>query len=167
MSIAVRAATTDDAPAIVAIALEVHRMHAEAMPDVFQPATPAVVTVDDVQRLVRAPGQLVLAATVADGTVIGYAHAEEQVVPAGPYKKESRRLHVHAMGVTARRRGGGAGHALMAAVRAAARSRGLGDGVSLDVYAFNETALRFYEREGFVTLQQRMVRPLDAPSQDG
>lgn len=167
MSVEVRAARATDAAAIAAIALEVHRIHAEAMPGLFQPATAGVVTAGDVKRLLHAPGNLVIVATADEGTVIGYAHAEEQWVPAGAYKRESRRLHVHAMGVTAASRGGGAGHLLLAAVRAAAAARGCRDGVSLDVYAFNETARRFYEREGLVVLQQRMVTPPDDEGEQG
>src|SRR3712207_6672133 len=102
----VRLATPGDAAAIAAVALEVHALHAAALPDVFQPPTEAVVSPADIARLISHPGQVVFAA-VAEEEVIGYAHAEVQELPATSLKRASSLLHVHAMGVTAARRGSG------------------------------------------------------------
>jgi diamine N-acetyltransferase len=156
----VRLATPEDAAGIAAVALEVHALHAAALPEVFQPPTEAVVTPADIARLREQPGQLVFVA-VAGGEIVGYAHAEVQETPATSYKRAAARLHLHAMGVAAECRGGGVGSALLAAVREAAVGRGL-TRVSLEVYAFNAGARAFYEREGFVTLRERLV--LDLPA---
>jgi ribosomal protein S18 acetylase RimI-like enzyme len=151
----VRHADLGDVAAIAALAQEIHAIHAAALPDIFQPPSATVVTAADFQRLMIDPGHVLLVASEAD-EIIGYAHAEVQEAPATSYKRASALLHVHAMGVVAARRGRGAGRALLAAVREAARVREL-VGVSLEVYAFNGAARAFYEREGFAPLKERLV----------
>lgn len=151
----VRPADARDAAAIAAIAQEVHALHAAALPDVFQPPTPAVATPAEMAALAARAGHLLLVATDGDA-IVGYAHAEEQVAPATPMKRAAALLHVHAMGVAGAHRGRGVGHALLGAMHAAAAARGL-DGLSLEVYAFNAAARAFYEREGFVGQRERMV----------
>ena len=108
--------------------------------------------------MVEQTNHLLLVA-VDRGEVVGYAHAELQSGPATAYKLANPQLHVHAIGVAASRRRRGAGSVLVAALRAEARERGVSE-LSLEVYAFNEAARRFYEREGFVRLRERMVSPL-------
>jgi ribosomal protein S18 acetylase RimI-like enzyme len=156
MPLAIRPARADDAPALSALAQETHAVHAAALPHVFQPATAIVATPDDMARLAERAGHLLLVA-VEDDAVVGYAHAEVQATADTPYKRAAARLHVHAMGVTAARRGGGVGRALLDAVRREAAARGM-DGLSLEVYAFNDAARAFYERAGFVAERTRMVR---------
>lgn len=153
----VRPAEPRDAPAIAALVQEMHAFHAAALPELFQPPEATVMTPADVVRLTARPGFLLLVA-VQEGSVVGYAHAEVQEEPATAYKRASALLHLHAMGVTASRRGGGVGRALLAAVREAAAARGLA-GVSLEVYAFNTAARAFYAREGFAPLRERLVAP--------
>jgi ribosomal protein S18 acetylase RimI-like enzyme len=155
MTITIRPALVADAPAVAALAQETHAIHAAALPQVFQPATATVATPDDMARLAERPGHLLLVAVDGEA-VVGYAHAEVQETPDTPYKRAAARLHVHAMGVTAAHRGHGVGRALLAAVRAEAASRGM-DGVSLEVYAFNDAARAFYERLGFAPERTRLV----------
>jgi ribosomal protein S18 acetylase RimI-like enzyme len=153
----VRTAHPADANAISAIAQEVHVLHATGLPGVFQPPSAAVASAADFARLTDVSDHLLLVATF-HATVVGYAHAEVQRQAASSYKRGSARLHVHAMGVAAACRGRGVGSALLAALRDEARRRAL-DGLSLEVYAFNEAARRFYEREGFVDERTRMTGP--------
>lgn len=54
----------------------------------------------------------------------------------------------------------GIGRALFAAIRDAARERGL-TRIELDVWAFNESAVRFYESIGFHTYRSYMACTLD------
>ena len=153
----VRPAEPRDAPAVAALMQEMHAFHAAALPELFQPRDWAVITPQEVERLAARAGHVLLVAVQA-GCVVGYAHAEAQESPATAYKRVSALLHLHAMGVTAARRGGGVGRALLAAVRDAAAARGLA-GVSLEVYAFNSAARAFYLREGFAPLRERLVAP--------
>ena len=89
-----------------------------------------------------------------------------------------RRMYVMSLAVLAPERGRGMGAALLREVSDEARSAGL-RAVALDVAVGNEAAIRFYRREGFVTVSERrpsgaedasglgairMERELDAPA---
>jgi ribosomal protein S18 acetylase RimI-like enzyme len=157
--ITVRPAEPADAPAVAELAAAVHAAHAAALPDVFQPADAPPVGPADVVHLIAAAGPLFLVAH-RDGAFAGYARAELQDEPATAFKRASRVVHVHEMGVAPAHRRHGVGRALLDAVRAAARARAA-RGVSLDVYAFNAGARAFYAREGFVGLRERLVAPVE------
>ena len=135
-----------------------HALHATALPDVFQPVEASVTSVEAMAARVAGDGTTWLVAE-RDGDVVGYAHAEVQREAATAYKRASATLHVIAIGVTAAQRGTGAGRALLDALRAMAVAQRL-DGLTLDVYAFNAAARRFYAREGLATLKERIVAPL-------
>ena len=154
----VRPAELRDASAIAALVQEMHVLHATALPDVFQPGSATVTSAEEMAERIGGDGSTWLVAE-RDGAVVGYARAEVQAEPATAYKRASAMLHVVTIGVTAAQRSTGAGRALLDALRALAVERGL-DGLSLDVYAFNAAARRFYEREGFTTLRERLVAPL-------
>jgi GNAT superfamily N-acetyltransferase len=154
----VRPAAPDDAPAIAALAQEVHALHAGALPQLFQPADVPVTTPAELVRLYARAGHLVLVAREA-GRVEGYAHAEVQETPETAYKRAGATLYVHAMAVSARSRGRGVGRALLAALRDAAAARGVAE-LSLDVYAFNAAARAFYLDAGFAPLRERLTLPL-------
>jgi diamine N-acetyltransferase len=155
----IRLAEDDDAPAISAIAKEIHELHVTALPHVFNPVTSAVAPPEDLRELAHTPGHSLLVAVV-DDAIVGYAHVMVRSEPSNAYKRASAMLHVVAMGVSAKVRSRGVGHALLAAIRELAVERGL-DGLSLEVYAFNGAAKAFYEREGFVAERERMVSQLE------
>ena len=156
----IRPAEPADAPAIAALAREVHAQHAAALPDVFQPPGPSVVTAADIEDLLARPRQILLVASRADAFA-GYVRAEVQEEPATKIKRASTVLHLHEMGVVPTQRRHGVGRALLRALRAAAVACGA-HGVSLDVYAFNADARAFYAREGLVVLRERLVAPAEA-----
>lgn len=161
-TIRVRAFAPADAQRVAALVQEIHAFHAHALPGMFQPAGTAVLGAADIERRAAEPGQLWLVAVAGD-VVVGYAHAEVQRTPASAYKRASALMHVHAMGVRSTHRSRGAGHALVAAVRAEAAVQGL-DGVSLEVYAFNKAARDFYLREGFSPVRELLSAPLTTPA---
>ena len=153
-----RAAAAADLPAVAALACEAQALHEAALPALYQPPEAAAAAIAaDLARVRETPGARLLVAE-ADGAVVGYAHVEEQRAPASPYARASAALHLVAMVVDPARRSRGVGRALLGAVRGEARARGL-DRVTLDVYAFNERARAFYEREGFAPLRARLAGP--------
>ncbi len=70
------------------------------------------------------------------------------------------RPHIVEIGVDETSQGKGIGTALIQAVKDAAKVRGCRS-VQLDVWEFNKSALRFYEKLGFVTLRRKMEQVLD------
>ena len=153
--IEIRHARASDSAAVATIAREIHRLHATALPEVFQPDSEAVVFAGDIERVASQPGHLVLVALI-EGEVVGYAHAEIQRVPASTYKRASEVLHVQALGVSAAHRSRGVGREMLRRLRKEATREGV-DGLSLEVYGFNQTAFEYYAREGFTVLRSRLV----------
>ena len=121
--IEVRPAELADVPAIAELAAVVHAAHAAALPHVFQPPVPPPLGPADVVQLIAAAGPLFLVA-VLDGAFAGYARAELRDQPATAFKRASRVLHVHEMGVVPAHRRHGVGRALLRAAQAAASAGG-------------------------------------------
>jgi ribosomal protein S18 acetylase RimI-like enzyme len=160
--ITVRAARADDAPAIAALAGDVHALHATARPDLFQPPTASPATPEGVAALIAGAGPLFVVAEV-DGGFAGYARALVLDEPESAHKRARRVVHVDEMGVLAERRRSGTGRALLAEVARQARALGAG-AVTLEVYGFNAGARAFYAREGFGTLRERLEHVLGEPA---
>lgn len=156
MSVEVRPATPADVAALVPLVREAHAFHARALPSLFRPPEEAMLDAAEVAAAIARPGHFWLVAA-DDARVVGYASAEERREPETPYKRASAVLHVHAMAVAESERGRGVGGALMAALRAEAARRRL-EGMTLEVYAFNERAQAFYAREGFAPLRGLLAR---------
>ena len=154
----VRVAAPDDAPAIAALAGDVQALHHEAYPDLFKPGGPAAFGPDRFVALMEAPTQRVWAAE-REGAIVGYAHAEAREEPDSPFRYRWRTLELHAIGVRADLRGRGVGALLLDVVRREAERWGARD-LTLNVWAFNEDALAFYERHGFADYARRMWWPV-------
>jgi GNAT superfamily N-acetyltransferase len=81
----------------------------------------------------------------------------------GRRRRASRILILDQMGVAARHRSRGIGHALWNAVRETAAAERV-DRVILNVWSFNRDARRFYERLGFTAFHERMAFELEQPA---
>jgi diamine N-acetyltransferase len=150
----IREATIEDYEAIAALFLEGDWHHHRGQPDVFaEPVAPVRSRELIEAQLADERGTILLAEH--EGEVVGLARIEEQRAPDLAVFVPRRFLNVDAVVVTERLRGSGVGHALMEAAHAWGLARGLTD-VHLQVWEFNQDAVRFYERMGYTTLNRRM-----------
>jgi diamine N-acetyltransferase len=158
----VRLATPGDAGAITALALEVQDWHVAGRPDLFKPGS--ADTAPEIAARIESEHQFYWVA-ILDDTIVGYAYARVVNEPENRWKFASRILIVDQMGVAVRRRRLGAGARLWEAVREMAVAQHV-DRVVLNVWAFNESARRFYESVGFTPFHTRMAieLPADASS---
>jgi GNAT superfamily N-acetyltransferase len=148
----IRRATADDEAALLAMA---RRMADFAVP---RWRTPAQIIEADGRDVVRAaiagePDQDVFVAEV-DGAPAGclYVH------PAQDFFGR-RHAHISVIATTAAAEGTGVGRALVAHAEAWARERGLSL-LTLNVFAANSRARRFYERAGFDVEMVRYAKEL-------
>lgn len=95
----------------------------------------------------------------AAGEVIGFATVRVGNAPDEPYLQPARVAFVDSLGVPEAWQGRGAGRALMNAAEAWAREHGA-ERLHLNVWEFNEGAIAFYERLGYVTFSRNMWRKL-------
>lgn len=137
-----RLAGMEALPQIVHLKKQIHDLHVQGRPDLFQPQVHEAALTDffDSERM-----RLLLAEK--DGTAVGYVLMQTVCREANPYMKERRYLHVEEFCVAQAYRHGGIGRLLMNAVRQYAAEAGC-PRIELDVWAFNEDAKQFYEAVG-------------------
>ncbi|MCC6804054.1 MAG: GNAT family N-acetyltransferase [Anaerolineae bacterium] len=155
----IRRATIDDAELLARMNEAVQQIHHDARPDLFKSYTfaPELVTIYQ-SRL--ADDSLYGFVAEVDGEPVGYLLAQVVERADNPYTVAIRALSVDEMSVNPAFRSYGYGEALMDAVFSLARSLGIRR-VLLNVWAFNERAIAFYERQGFKPRDIRMEAILE------
>ena len=153
----IRPARGDDVDGLAAVSWQVQALHRAARPDRYRDASRAELA-ERFRALLAESGRAVLVAE-ADGEVIGYAVVRRVDDPGNVYALPRVGAHVDDLGVRDDARRAGHGSALMAAAEAQARAWGAG-GVSLEVQAFNQDAVAFYQALGYAFGSHRMSKRL-------
>jgi ribosomal protein S18 acetylase RimI-like enzyme len=164
-----RRARPDDHPAIARILSQGHDEHAAALPWLFR-ATSAPFPASYLAELLADPRALVLVAVVDAGepdakasggttTVGGYAIALLRDAPDIPPLLPRRFLYLEDLGVDRHLQRRGLGRSLVEGCVAWGRDLGA-TALELNVFDFNQGAIRFYERLGLRSLHQQMHRAL-------
>lgn len=156
-SISIRAATMADYDGVCALLDEIHLIHRNALPGVFDAHEPQERR-DFVDSMIADAASDIIVAE-SDGTLIGLAALIEKSLPAASGRKQQRFVEIAILIVSTRCRGRGIGQSLVDRAERWTSERGLSE-CELGVWEFNETALRFYERVGFVTTRRRMSKSL-------
>ncbi len=149
----VRPFSAEDEPFLARVAPRVHPGQT------VSPRDPAALDrfFSDVQRgrLLTEPGSEAFVATI-DGEPCGVV----SVHPDTDYFTGHPRVYVDILVVAHEAEGKGVGRALMARVERWARDNAFRE-VVLDVFAGNQGAIAFYERQGYQPDHIRMAKPLD------
>ena len=154
----VRFARKEDYEAINALRAPVCALHSNGYPALFKPVF-AKDHQERVLKMMEDPEQDVLVAE-ENGQLLGFAMAEYIKREETNSIYAVHEAHIVEIGVDETSQGKGIGTALIQAVKDAAKVRGCRS-VQLDVWEFNKSALRFYEKLGFVTLRRKMEQVLD------
>lgn len=156
--IQVRLADLDELWRITPMKEQIHAQHVAGRPDLFAP----LENLSAFEAYVR-EDSLRLFLAERDGEPLGYALTRVVDRPANPYMRRRLFLRVEEICVDERFRRQGVGHALMEAVREDAKALGC-PRVVLDVWAFNEEAMRFYQSMGFCAYQTFLEKSTDERS---
>ena len=154
----VRFARKEDYEAINALRAPVCALHSNGYPALFKPVF-AKDHQERVLKMMEDPEQEVLVAE-ENGQLLGFAMVEYIKREETNSMYAVHEAHIVEIGVDETSQGKGVGTALIQAVKDAAKVRGCRS-VQLDVWEFNKSALRFYEKLGFVTLRRKMEQVLD------
>jgi shikimate dehydrogenase len=157
----VRRATVEDAATIARLhhALQAH--HAAALPDFFKAPSASTFPAAKVKELLQKPATVMLLAEVG-GVAAGYLYADTTPAQETSMTHRLERLWIHHVGVEPHWRRQGVGGALIEAAKRVAGVEHIRT-VGLNVWAFNEGALRFFARHGFAPYNHRLWLHLTPP----
>lgn len=159
MTVDIRVATRDDAATISMLNADVQQVHADALPWRFKQPGPDTFTPQHAAAHMSRPGYVTFLAQV-DGEPAGYVSAEVARHPETTRHHAHAVMYVHHITVRPHLRQHGVGRALLDAVK----HHGEGLGITLmalDAWAFNEKALRFFQRYGLVPYNVRLWNRTD------
>ena len=153
MELTVRYAKRDELERVNELRRAVSELHANGRPDIFRPGFGG----DFSERVYSAFDEedTDVIAAVCGGTVCGFALIHRIDKPESPYMCARKIYHIEEFGVDSDFRRRGVGSALIGFCRSEAARTGFGR-ISLDVWSFNESALKFYESLGFRTSRSYM-----------
>lgn len=144
-NIIIRRAAESDIPAIDKLLFEVHKVHSDARPDIFK-AGAKKYTDAELKEILLDDTKPVFTA-VRDGEVIGYAFCIfKQFLPESSMT-DIKSLYIDDLCVDENARGGHIGTKLYEYVLDFAKKSGCYN-VTLNVWADNTAALKFYEKIG-------------------
>jgi len=153
-----RSATRDDLPRVNELREQVSLLHAAARPDMFKPGFPKEVA-DFLCNMFDADNKHILVAEM-DGRIVAFACLAEMEVAGTVYRPGRRFLEIDEFGVDEALHRQGIGRSFFTGIRQFAKGKGF-DRIELNMWEFNENALKFYEAIGFTTYRRYMEMPID------
>lgn len=160
-TVEIRRAMVADMPAIVRLNGDVQRLHAAAHRGLFKPAGERDEIISWFVMALAKPGTHLLIGTI-EGELVGYISGQVIPYPENPFRYPLEIGLVDQLSISPAFQRRGYGEALLDALLAIFRAAEI-DRVELSVWAFNDSARRFYERRGFATVQHRMSLEFSAP----
>lgn len=154
----IRLATQADLPRVNELRAQVSELHAAGRPDVFKPGFPPFLA-DFIHEIFADESKHILVAE-QEGRIVAFACLAEIDMPERPHKPARRFLEVDEFGVDEICRRQGNGRAFFTGIAAFARERGY-ERIELNMWEFNEGALKFYESIGFSTYLRYMEYTID------
>lgn len=143
----IRFAKLDDIPAMILLLKQVGRVHYEGRPDIFR-ADAQKYDESALTALLQDKNRPILVAEV-ENSVVGYAFCVLQNTVGDPVLQDKLTVYIDDLCVEETCRGVGVGKALYQAVLAYAKELGAYN-VTLNVWAENKSALKFYEKMGLM-----------------
>ena len=153
MNILVKYASQRDLEQVNRLRRQVNDVHVTGRPDMFRPGFCEEMQRHLYEQFERADADILVACL--GETIVGFATVEYVTKPLSPYSLERRFYQVEEFGVDEQYRRQGVATALVEFMRQDAKKRGF-DRIELDMWEFNQGALKFYESAGFTTYRRYM-----------
>lgn len=140
----IRSACVEDIPQLNKLLLQVQQVHAKFRPDIFVSGAKKY-TDDELFVLIQNTDQTPIFVAELDGVVVGYAFC--QIIRTSDHTRKQNTLYIDDLCVDATHRRKHIGSDLLNYVIALAQKRNFHN-VTLNVWALNKDAYRFYEKNG-------------------
>ena len=140
----IRSACVEDIPQLNKLLFQVQQVHAQARPDIFVSGAKKY-TDDELFVLIQNTDQTPIFVAELDGVVVGYAFC--QIIRASDHTRKQNTLYIDDLCVDATHRRKHIGSDLLNYVIASAKKMNFHN-VTLNVWALNKDAYRFYEKNG-------------------
>ena len=149
----VRFAEKKDLEQVNELRREVNELHVKGKPEVFKPGFCPELR-DYIFAIWDDPGKEIVVAEEA-GEICGFAVLNHISRPENPFMYERDFLDIDEFGVSAKRRRQGIATAMIGFIRDWAKEKGF-HRIELNMWEFNESALKFYDAAGFSTFRRYM-----------
>ena len=153
-NIKLRPATREDYDLLFELFSEIQTLHYETRPDIFKVAQKDQYFYDYYDKVLESENHHMMLGFDGD-TPFGYIYYVINTLPQNIYRPEKRIIYINHILVIKSYRGRGYGQALIDHVRQVAKKEKIKE-IGLDVWVFNERAIRFFTRQGFSTHNQIM-----------
>ena len=150
----IRKAEETDIPIILELLKQVLQIHADIRPDIFIPGT-TKYTADELMELLKNDEKPIYVAVDEDNVCVGYAFCQLQEQPFSNNMVPFKSLFIDDLCVSQETRGRHIGECLFEYVKNEAKQLGCYE-VTLNVWAGNTSAERFYEKMGMRTKERQM-----------
>ncbi len=149
----IRNGTMQDFEQVNILRKQVNDLHVQGQPDIFKPGFCQEMQEYLKQFIDSQDKQLLV--YEQDGKICGYAMLEFVTKPETPYRYALEYIEVGELGVSQDCQKQGIGKKLMQHIRQIAQQKNIKK-IELDMWSFNDNALKFYEKLGFNTYRRHM-----------
>ncbi len=149
----VRYANYEEPEQINRLRKQVNELHCKGRPDIFRSGFCREMQDVIFDMLESEDSDIIVAER--NGVICGFACVEYAVKPLSPYNLERKYYHIVEFGVDEKYRQQGVASEMLDFIREEAKKKNY-DKIELDMWEFNENALKFYEAVGFRTYRRYM-----------
>ena len=150
----IRRANENDIPKIIDLLGQVLQIHAEIRPDIFIPGT-TKYTNAELSQMLKDETKPIYVATDENDTCVGYAFCQIREQPFSNNMVQFKSLFIDDLCVDKSTRGKHSGEKLLEHVKSEAKRLGCYE-VTLNVWAGNTSAEKFYEKMGLKTKERQL-----------
>lgn len=150
----IRHAQVKDIPTIMKLLSQVLEIHASIRPDIFKPGT-TKYTNDELAKLIKDDQKPIYVAVNDEDEVLGYVFTQLQEQPFSTNMVQFKSIFIDDLCVDSTARSQGVGRALLDFVKEEGKRLGCYE-ITLNVWAGNDSAIRFYEKNGLKTKETTM-----------
>ena len=150
----IRKAKEKDIPRILELLEQVLQIHADIRPDIFIPGT-TKYTIDELRELMKHKKKPIYVAVDDDNVCVGYAFCQLREQPFSNNMVPFKTFFIDDLCVSQEARGQHVGESLFEYVKNEAKELGCYE-VTLNVWAGNTPAEKFYEKMGMRTKERQM-----------